>query len=137
MTPDEFVKWEASAAGIDFKPEYVDVAKDSLSAGVLLSQIVYWFLPSKKSGKSKVTVQREGRLWIAKSKEVWYLETRLKRDKFDHAADILEDESLIYRRTWHFQRLPTLHIHLRLEMFLPALAEVLARQGEPPFQFLE
>ena len=38
---------------IDFKKCYVDLC-DDLIGGLLLSQIVYWHLPSKESGKTKL-----------------------------------------------------------------------------------
>ena len=96
MTPAQFLKWESKAPGIDFKVEYVDVAGGDVEAGLLLSQILYWCLPSK-TGRSKLTVERDGRLWIAKELHEWYRETRLKRAKFNGARQVLASRSTCTR----------------------------------------
>jgi len=47
MEFNEFLSWELTTRDtIDFKKIYVDIAGD-LIAGLLLSQIIYWHLPSK------------------------------------------------------------------------------------------
>jgi len=62
-----FLLWEtASRDTVDFKTIYVDMA-DDLVAGLLLSQIVYWYLPSKE-GRSKLRVFKDGYYWIAKTR---------------------------------------------------------------------
>lgn len=131
MSPEEFVKWEKNAASIDFKLEYVDLAGGDIAAGLLLSQIVYWFLPSARTGKSKLTVQRDGFWWIAKTKEQWYQETRLKRAAFDTAVSELECRGLIRTRVFHFHDRRTLHINLNINLLLEKMAELI---GSPDDQ---
>jgi hypothetical protein len=55
--PETFLAWEAASRDtIDFKKIYVDMA-DDLVAGLLLSQVVYWFLPDR-NGNLKLRVRR-------------------------------------------------------------------------------
>jgi len=46
---------------------YIDIAEDII-AGLLLSQIVYWYLPSKQDGKPKLRVKKDGEYWLAKNR---------------------------------------------------------------------
>jgi hypothetical protein len=48
MEKEEFLLWEkASKDTIDVKRVYIDIAGDVVG-GIILSQIIYWHLPSKK-----------------------------------------------------------------------------------------
>ena len=50
LTFEDFLKWEETDYdSIKVKRIYIDIAED-LVAGLLLSQIIYWHLPSKKDG---------------------------------------------------------------------------------------
>lgn len=117
----EFLLWEnASRDTVDFKKCYVDLA-DDLVAGLLLSQIVYWHLPSKETGKTKLRVRQEGHLWIAKGREDWHEEIRITAKQFDRASNILVKKGLIEKKTFKFNGNPTIHIRLIWENFLPSL----------------
>ncbi|TXH55656.1 MAG: hypothetical protein E6Q97_08380, partial [Desulfurellales bacterium] len=52
------------------------VGGDAIAAWVL-AQIYYWYRPSKKTGKSKLRVCKDGEWWIAKSAKGWSEETGL------------------------------------------------------------
>ena len=121
----EFLLWEnTSRDTIDFKKCYVDLAGD-LVAGLLLSQIVYWHLPNKETGETKLRVEHEGHLWIAKGREDWWEEIRISPKQFDRASKILVDKGLIEKRTFKFEGNPTIHVRLIWENFLPALEELI------------
>lgn len=121
----QFLYWEkASRDTIDFKKAYVDLA-DDLIAGLLLSQIVYWHLPSKETGKTKLRVEKEGQLWIAKSRDEWWEEIRISPKQFDRASKILVQKGLIEKKLYKFDGRPIPHIRLIWENFLPQLESVI------------
>lgn len=121
----KFIYWEqASRDTIDFKKTYVDLAED-LIAGLLLSQIVYWYLPSKETGKTKLRVKKEGHYWIAKGRNDWWDEIRITGKQFDRASNILVKKELIEKKTFKFNGSPTVHIRLLWENFLPRLENII------------
>ena len=88
---------------------YVDIAGD-LIAGLMLSQIMYWFSPDK-SGKSKIRIHKKDGEWIAKSRKDWYTELRISPKQCDRALDILENKKGLIKKAIHrFNGSPTLHI---------------------------
>lgn len=90
---DEFLEWERkSRETIDFKMIYVDVAND-LIAGLLLSQIIYWFLPDK-NGQSKLT-KKDGKEFLVKKRSDWYDEIRITEKQYDRAISILEKKRIV------------------------------------------
>lgn len=124
MDLKEFLLWEqATRDCIDVKKIYVDMA-DDLVAGVLLSQIVYWNLPDKQ-GKTKLRVVKDGHLWLAKGRENWWDECRIKPRQFDTAFKKLEEQGLVEKKTFKFNGDPTLHIRILWDKFLPRLQELL------------
>lgn len=111
----DFMRWEvASRDTIEVKRIYVDLAGD-LAAGVLLSQIIYWYLPSKTDGLPKVRVLKDGKLWLAKGRKDWWEECRLTPDQFDRCLSILEKRGLVSRKVFKFNGNPTTHLWLNLE----------------------
>lgn len=140
----KFIYWEmASHDTIDFKKVYVDMA-DDLIAGLLLSQIVYWHLPSKETGQPKLKVEKEGELWIAKGREDWHDEIRITCRQYDRAIKILENKDLVVVKTFKFDGNPMKHVRLNWNHFLAFLEYQLeenARKisGEPysPMVFTE
>jgi len=131
-----FLKWEgASRDTVDFKMIYVDMAGD-LVAGLLLSQIIYWYLPSKK-GQSKLRVFKDGFYWIAKARHEWWDEIRLKPRQIDRAVAILEKKGIIATHLYRFNNAPTSHLRIDKDGFLNAWDVALARfnetgKSEPP-----
>ncbi len=81
---------ERFAETLSRQEDYVDMTGDLLS-GILLGQIVYWHLPSK-DGRSKLRVQKEGKLWLAKGRADWYDEIRITPKQFDRAIKILVEQ---------------------------------------------
>ena len=117
MTHQEFLAWEqASRDTIDVKRCYVDLAGE-LVAGILLSQIVYWHLPSKK-GEDKLRVVKDGVTWLAKAREDWWEECRITPRQFDRACTLLEGLGLIVTDVKRFNGSPVKHIRICWEVFL-------------------
>lgn len=116
---EEFLKWEeASRDTIDVKRCYIDLAGD-LVTGILLSQIIYWYLPSKR-GESRLRIKRrDGKHWMAKGRRDWWDECRVTPKQFDRSIGILRAKGLVETRLWKFRGSPTLHVCLNM----PALVE--------------
>lgn len=122
---ERFFQWEqATHDTIDVKKIYVDMA-DDLVAGILLSQIVYWFLPSKKGG-TKLRIEREGHLWLAKERSDWWDECRIGPRSYDRASKLLQDAGLIETKKFKFNGLPTIHIRIEWSKFLQLFQQMLA-----------
>jgi hypothetical protein len=114
---DKFLLWEAKSRDtIDFKKVYVDIAGD-LIAGLLLSQIIYWYLPDEH-GKTKLRVQKDGHLWIAKARDNWWCEIRITAKQFDRASNILIDQRIITKDHFRFGGLRMVHIRLEYNRFM-------------------
>jgi hypothetical protein len=114
---ERFLLWERSSRDtIEVKRVYVDMAGD-LIAGVVLSQIVYWHLPTKE-GNARLQVEREGKLWLAKGRTQWWDECRISPKQADRALDILQEKGLIQTRLFKFAGAPMRHIRIDQEEFL-------------------
>lgn len=121
MEKQQFLYWElASKDTIDFKKVYVDMAED-LIGGLLLSQIVYWHLPTKENKESKLRVFRENEYWIAKTRDDWYEEIRITARQFDRAIKILEGKDIVKTKNFKFDGKPVKHIRLNWSHFLAFL----------------
>lgn len=125
---DEFLLWEATTRDtIDFKTAYVDMAGDLVS-GLLLSQLVYWHLPSA-NGKSKLRVYHDGKYWVAKGRAEWHKEIRLTPKQVDRARRLLEAKDLIETALYKFNAAPTVHYRIKRRPFLAAWYAVIAQRG--------
>ncbi len=117
------------------KKTYVDMTGDLLS-GILLGQIVYWHLPSK-DGRSKLRVQKEGKLWLAKGRADWYDEIRITPKQFDRAIKVLVEKGFIETRLFKFDGSPMVHIHLHpepvIDSVFPQRSKSILPKGENPF----
>lgn len=102
-------------------PELVAVAGD-LVVGALLSQIVYWHLPSA-DGSSKLKVKRAGHLWVAKTREAWVAETCLTMKQYKRAIRVLRAKGLVEVRTMLFAGIAMTHLRLNVEALQSALAK--------------
>lgn len=105
------------------RPILVQMAGD-LTAGILLTQIDFWFRPDKR-GQRKVRVQRHGDWWVAKTREAWMAETGLGAAQYKRAIAVLKRKGFIEVRKMRFGGLAISHIRL-----LPAY--YVARQQIPP-----
>jgi hypothetical protein len=119
----QFLQWEAASRDcIEVKRSYVKVAGD-LVAGVLLSQIIYWNLPGK-DGKTKLRVSKEGKYWIAKTREEWSMECCISVYQFDRAVELLARKGLIEAKRFRFNNAPTTHIWLNIPVLIDAISKI-------------
>src|SRR5260221_6115445 len=125
----QFLAWEQfSRDTIDFKKVYVDIAGD-LVAGLVLSQIVFWHLPGR-NGVTKLRVNRDGELWVAKKRSEWWDEIRITPKQLDRALTVLEDRHLIVTALYGFNGKPTKHVRLRWSVFLEGVQSYILPKGE-------
>jgi hypothetical protein len=98
---------------------YIEMAGD-IPTGVLLSQIVFWFLPGK-NGATKLSVERDGRLWLAKQREEWWDECCIRPKQFDRCVAQLEAAGFITTAVYKFDGFATKHISLNWESLIAAV----------------
>jgi hypothetical protein len=103
---------------VNLKLVYVDMADGDLAAGLLLSQIVYWHLPSRETGRTKLRVKKNGHLWLAKRRTDWYDECRISAKQYDRAIKILEKNQLVEVENFMFKhpesKMPARTPHVRI-----------------------
>lgn len=131
MSPDEFLHWENTTWDtIDFKKVYVDIA-GSLVAGLMLSEIVYWHLPSKKGG-SKMRVSKDGHEWIACRRYEWWDRCRISPDEADAGLKELIKRGIVVKTRKRFNGLVTVHIRLVWEQFMTLLNSAITTPATNP-----
>ena len=114
---DQFLSWEATTRDtIDFKKIYVDIAGD-LVAGLMLSQIVYWYLPDR-NGNTKIRVKNKFGYWIAKAHNEWYSECRITEWQAPRALAILEKKGILETKVCRYNGSPTMHLRLYKDAFM-------------------
>lgn len=128
-----FLRWEAASRdSIDFKKTYVDIAGD-LNAGLMLSELLYWYLPSQGSDNNKLRVQRDGFQWVAVRRYQWWERTRLSPDQSDRALNILCGKGLVLKKRYKFAGEVTVHVRIIETAFLAAWEKVLNSPIVNPF----
>ncbi|PEB19692.1 replication protein [Bacillus toyonensis] len=108
---------------------YVDITED-LIAGILLGQIVYWYMPNEQ-GKSKLRVKKNGEFWLAKSREDWRNEIRITPKQYDRAIKILIEKGFVEVQKFKFNGAPTNHIKLNISEVTQRVKSILTF-GENP-----
>lgn len=83
----------AEGRKVSYELTYVDMVRD-LKAGLLLSQIMYWFTPDE-NGKSKTRVTYKGRRAIAKARSDWFEEIRMTEKEYDSAIKVLKHYKIV------------------------------------------
>ena len=127
MDSKDFLLWEAASRDtIDLKRVYIDIAGDIVS-GVLLSQILFWYLPDTKTGESKLTIEKEGHWWLARKREDWWEECRLSAKQFDRASTILEKRGILVLKNFRFNGSPIVHIWLNLDLVVQRVNSILTK----------
>lgn len=126
MTPSDyqqyrsFITSETASQDIIFaQKKFIDITGD-LVTGILLSKIVYWFLPDK-DGNLKVRVKKNGQLWIVKKRDEWYDEIRITPSQYDRAVKVLESQELIHTEVHKFDGNPTTHLTLNINILVEKL----------------
>ena len=136
MTFNDFIAWELSSRDcIDVKLVYVDMAGE-LAAGVMLSQIVFWNLPTR-DGAPRLSVERDGHLWLVRSDADWWDEIRLREGAAKRARGVLVERGLIVveraRSSFHDGGVAC-HLRLDVDGFLAALDAQIAARVPNPFR---
>lgn len=117
MDMNEFLQLKAmEQQRVNFEMTYVDMTGDLIS-GLLLSQIVYWFTPTKE-GKNKTRVTYKGRKALAKARNEWFDEIRITEKQYDKAIKILETLKIVDVVNSMFNSKRTPFIMLNDDVFL-------------------
>jgi hypothetical protein len=133
-TFNDFLAWErASRDTIDFKRVYVDLAEGDILAGLTLSELVYWYLPSKDGGVSKLRVEFQGEMWRAIRLYEWWDRARLTPEQARRAIGLLKDLGVVATTLHKFKGEPTTHIRIVEDVFLAKLEACIASPKENPF----
>lgn len=88
---DSFRAWEAFRSSDDLvlSKTYCDVA-GGLIPGLFLSCLMHWWMSSRP-----LTIDGDGRYWLARADDDWYAEIRLGKEEVVSARRILEARNLI------------------------------------------
>ena len=125
QTKEEFLLWEKrSRDTIDFKKIYADVAGDVL-AGLLLSQIVYWHLPTAK-GVTKITTTYNDKEYLVKQAKNWWDEIRLTIGQYKGAIKILQNKGIITieaHKSMFYQGVRASYIWLNFEVLIKLIED--------------
>jgi len=122
MNWKEFLIFERmSTEVVVFKKIYFKIA-DDLIAGLLLSKIIYWFLPGK-NGKSKLRIKKDGKEWLAKRRQDWIDECFITEIQYDRAIKILINKGFVETKVYKFAGNPTSHICLNQNEILKSLGK--------------
>ena len=128
----DFLTWEAKSRDtLDFKKAYVDIA-DDLIAGLLLAQIIFWYLPDK-FGKSKLRVFKQDHWWIAKARYEWWDECRLTPRQLDGAVAKLKEKGLITTKSFFFDGARILHLRIDEKVFMETWEKMMKTPVVNPF----
>ena len=124
-----FLDWETRSRDVlSIKRAYCDLAGD-LIAGIVLSQILFWHLPGKE-GVTKLRVELDGELWLAKSRSAWWEECRLSPKQASTALTRLRRLGLIVVRNSMFAGKRTPFIRILWPNFLERWRELPAAASE-------
>ena len=63
---------------IALRPSFIDLCDGDLFAAVIFSQMFYWHCDSKSGEGTRLKVQRDGYMWLAKTYKDWSDECRVK-----------------------------------------------------------
>lgn len=133
VTFDDFIQWEGSTKDVlDVKKIYIDIAGD-LIAGVILSELLYWYLPSKDGKPNKLKVSHEGKKWIACRRYEWWDRIRITPRQADLAIGRLVKLELVEKAVYKFNGDPTLHVRIVEITFLKAFWNRLEKPIVNPF----
>ena len=101
--------WDSQSRHVvTIKKCYVEAAGD-LHAGLLLSQIMYWFGVNRR-GELRTSLEFEGKRWIAKKTKDWEEECFLTVDQARRCLALLKRKKLIETCVRKFQGIPIVHV---------------------------
>ena len=123
MTKNEFLYREQAYRVIGVRVELIRAMEGDVLTGMLLSQIIYWHTPAH-DGSSKLKVQQEGQLWLAKSYKEWHEEIQFSKKQTHRCLMLLESMGIIKLRIFKFNNAPTMHIQIVWDVLLPLLEKL-------------
>lgn len=135
-TVNDFIAFSLSSRTIAFKAIYAEITGD-IVAGLLLSQIVFWHLPSK-SGYSKLRVEKNGKWWIAKKRTDWFEEVWISDRQYDRIIKILGAKTkynkhglgIVDVEIYKFAGIPQPHIALNYNVLFELLNKQMAKYAK-------
>lgn len=104
--------------GVFLYRDYVTLLDDDVMAALMLSQIVYWCLPSQKTGGPKLQVRKwhpavnHEVFWLAKSHQHWKEECGFSRKQTLRCLKVLKEFGLIETHVYRFNGSPVVHVRL-------------------------
>lgn len=108
--------WMASESAnqdkIEVKRVYIDLNEGNLYDGVMFSQIMYWHGVSRETGKPRMSIERDGFLWLVKGYGDWWEECRIIEPTARASINRMAERGLIVKKLWKFKGAPTLHIRV-------------------------
>lgn len=106
---------EAENDKISVKRIYIDINDGNLHDGLIFSQIMYWYTPSKH-GKTKLDAFKEGYWWLAKAYTDWWDECRINEHTARKAIDRLKKRGFIRTKIYRFNGTPKIHLRVNWEI---------------------
>jgi hypothetical protein len=94
------------------KKIYIDINGGHIHAGILFSQIMYWHGTNLETGKPRMTIQRDGHLWLAKRYSEWFDECRVNEHTAKAEINKMIGRGLLFNALYKFGGLPTVHIRV-------------------------
>src|SRR5258708_7134690 len=94
-----------------YYPDYTRALDGDVLSGLMLSQIVYWYMPDAK-GQSKLRVLRYGKRWLVKSYLHWEAELGLSQKQSGRCLRVLKKRGLIVTEVCKFNSDTVTHIRL-------------------------
>ncbi|MEW6287670.1 MAG: hypothetical protein AB1509_15725 [Chloroflexota bacterium] len=135
----QFLLWESTTRDtLDVKKIYMDIAGDPM-AGIALSELLYWYLPDKNGGVSKLRIEKPKEKggpvyqWIAVRRYEWWDRCRFSPEQADYALRKLIERGLIEKKVFKFDGEPTVHIRLIEDAFLQAFSRLSANPPVNPY----
>lgn len=102
---------------IRVKKIYVDMV-NNLQAGMVLSEVFYWHLPNKVTGKSRLrTIPGVPDQWLACRRQSWWERSRLTPREFDRALEKLIAAKLLFKEHMDYKGQETLHVRINWPIF--------------------
>lgn len=88
-----------------------------LAAAIVLTRIVYWFSPSRKDGRKRTRIIKDGKDWIAKSDDEWWEECGVTPKQIKRVKQLLIKLGVIDIDYKMFNGMRTSHYHLNLDTY--------------------
>jgi hypothetical protein len=106
----QFIQLHASYHySISVNKMIIDICDGDLNAGVLFSQILYWF-GNDEHGNSRTRLIKNNEPCIAKEQNEWYEEVRLSKDQVKKSLKLLVQKGFIRVKNLMFNGFRTNHI---------------------------